>query len=168
MARKFSFTLSYPVPPSRLHAALTSDELWQARFVDATETATLELSHPDGPGTIRLGMSEVARADRIPAVVRKVLKSELRIIRTDTWGPLTGDTAEGTFHGTSTGISSEMTGTYRLRPAGSGSEIETVGSVKVKVPLVGGAIEPLAEQLHHRVLSGERKFIEDWFAARQD
>lgn len=167
MARKFSFTLSYPVPPAQLHAALTSDELWQARFVGA-ETATLELSHPDGPGTIRLGMSEVAHPDRIPAVVRKVLKSDLRIIRTDTWGPLTGDTAEGTFHATSTGISSDMSGTYRLRPSGVGSEIEAVGSVKVKVPVVGGAIEPLAEQLHHRVLSGERKFIEDWFAAPRD
>lgn len=167
MARKFSFTLSYPVPPAQLHAALTSDELWQARFVGA-ETATLELSHPDGPGTIRLGMSEVARPDKIPAVVRKVLKSDLRLIRTDTWGPLTGDTAEGTFQGTSTGISSEMSGTYRLRPSGASSEIQVAGSVKVKVPLVGGAIEPLAEQLHHRVLNSERKFIENWFAEQRN
>ncbi len=165
MARKFGFTLTYPIPVAELHAALTGEELWRDRFAGA-QTATLDLTHPGGPGTVRLAMSEKIRPEKIPGIVRKVLKSDLVVTRVDNWQPLTGDTAEGTFEGTSSAISSEMAGTYRLRPAGDGSELEVSGSVKVKVPLVGGAIEPLAEQLQRRVVESERKFILKWFAER--
>ncbi len=163
MSRKFSFTVSYSVPVEELHRAIISDELWRDRFDGAT-TATLDLSHDDGPGTIRVHMTEKARPDKIPALVRKVLKNDLVVERTDNWGPLDGDTARGVFTGTSQGITSKMSGTYEMRPAATGSEIVVAGTVAVKVPLVGGAIEPLAEQLQHRVVESERKFIEKWFA----
>lgn len=38
----------------------------------------------------------------------------------------------------------------------------------MKVPLVGGAIEPLAENLQQRVVDSERKFIENWLATTAD
>ncbi|MQY18293.1 DUF2505 domain-containing protein [Nocardia macrotermitis] len=167
MSRKFSFTVSYSVPVAELHRAITSDELWQDRF-DGAATATLDLAHDDGPGTIRVHMTETARPDKIPALVRKVLKNDLVVERTDNWGPLEGDTARGVFSGTSQGITTKMSGTYEMRSAATGSEIVVSGAVAVKVPLVGGAIEPLAEQLQHRVIESERKFIEKWFAAKAD
>lgn len=167
MSRKFSFTVSYTVPVAELHRAITSDDMWQARF-DGARTATLDLSHPDGPGTIRVHMTERARQDKIPAIVGKVLKSELVLERVDSWGPLDGDTARGTFTGASTGVTTEMSGAYVLRPTAAGCEIEVSGTVKVKVPLVGGAIEPLAENLQQRVVESERKFIENWLATRAD
>ncbi|AHH21728.1 hypothetical protein NONO_c69670 [Nocardia nova SH22a] len=167
MSRNFRFTVSYTVPVGELHRALTSDEFWQARF-EGAETATLELDHPNGPGTIHLRMTERARPDKIPAIVRKVLKNDLVLERTDDWGPLDGDNARGTFTATSTGISSQMSGDYLLRGTGSGSELEVTGTVKVKVPLVGGAIEPLAEQLQQRVVTSERKFAEKYFAAQAE
>ncbi|WP_187685442.1 DUF2505 domain-containing protein [Nocardia wallacei] len=167
MSRKFSFTVSYTVPVEELHRAITSDEMWQARF-EGARTATLDLSHPDGPGTIRVHMTERAREEKIPAIVRKVLKSELLLERTDTWAALDGDTAKGTFVGASTGITTEMSGTYLLRPTAEGSQIEVAGTVSVKVPLVGGAIEPLAENLQQRVVDSERKFIENWLATTAD
>ncbi len=161
MSRKFSFTVPYRVPVEDLHRAIINDELWRARFSGAP-TATLDLSHPDGPDTIRIHMTERAAADKIPSIVGKVLKSELVLERTDNWGPLDGDTARGIFAGSTKGISTEMEGTYLLRPTAEGSEIEVAGIVTVKVPIVGGAIEPLAEQLQHRVVNSERKFIEEW------
>jgi uncharacterized protein YndB with AHSA1/START domain len=167
MSRKFSFTVSYSVPVEELHRAITSDELWQSRFSGA-ETATLDLSHDAGPGTIRIHMTEKARPDKIPALVRKVLKNDLVLERTDDWGPLDGDVARGEFAGASQGITPEMHGNYEMRSTAEGSEIEVAGSVTVKVPLVGGAIEPLAEQLQHRVIESERKFIEKWLSARAD
>ncbi len=167
MSRKFSFTVSYTVPVEELHRAITSDELWQSRF-EGAETATLNLSHPGGPGTISIRMTEKARPDKIPAIVRKVLKNDLVLERTDDWGPLDGDSARGTFGATSQGITTEMAGTYEMRSTAEGSEIEVAGTVAVKVPLVGGAIEPLAEQVQHRVVESERKFIQKWFAARAD
>ncbi|WP_067674609.1 DUF2505 domain-containing protein [Nocardia miyunensis] len=165
MSRKFSFTVSYSVPVEELHRAITSDELWQDRF-EGAETATLDLSHDDGPGTIRVHMTEKVRPERIPALVRKVLKNDLVVARTDNWGPLDGDTARGVFSGTSQGITTKMSGTYEMRPAATGSEVVVAGTVAVKVPLVGGAIEPLAEQLQRRVVESESKFIDYWFASK--
>ncbi|MFE9326222.1 DUF2505 domain-containing protein [Nocardia sp. NPDC052278] len=165
MSRKFSFTVPYAVPVEDLHRALTTDDVWQSRFAGA-QTATLDLSHPQGTGTIRIHMTEKASDDKVPGIVSKVLKSELVLSRTDNWQALDGEIAKGTFEGATGGISSEMSGTYELRPTVEGSEIEVVGTVRVKVPLVGGAIEPLAEQLHHRVLESERKHIEKWVAAQ--
>lgn len=165
MSRKFSFTVPYAVPVEDLHRALTTDDVWQSRFAGA-QTATLDLSHPQGAGTIRIHMTEKASDDKVPGIVSKVLKNELVLSRTDNWQALDGEIAKGTFEGATGGISSEMSGTYELRPTAEGSEIEVAGTVQVKVPLVGGAIEPLAEQLHHRVLESERKHIEKWVAAQ--
>ncbi|MRH87082.1 DUF2505 family protein [Nocardia sp. SYP-A9097] len=165
MSRKFSFTVQYSVPVEELHRALTNDEMWHARFADAS-TATLELSHPDGPGTIRIHMTEKAPEDKIPGLVKKVLKSDLVLERTDTWGALDGDIAKGSFAGASGGITTEMAGTFELRSTAEGSEIEAAGTVTVKVPLVGGAIEPLAENLLEKVMNSERKSVEAWFTAQ--
>ncbi|MEV0296798.1 DUF2505 domain-containing protein [Nocardia sp. NPDC050710] len=167
MSRKFSFTVPYAVPVEDLHRALTGDDVWQARFAEA-KTATLDLSHPGGPGTVRIHMTEKASADKIPTIVGKVLKSELVLSRTDNWQALDGEIAKGIFEGATTGVTTEMSGAYEMRSTAEGSEIEVVGTVQVKVPLVGGAIEPLAEQLFHRVLNSERKFIEEWVAGQAD
>ncbi|MFI2281976.1 DUF2505 domain-containing protein [Nocardia beijingensis] len=164
MSRKFSFTVPYTVPVEDLHRALTTDDVWRARFADAP-TATLDLSHPDGAGTIRIHMTEKAAEDKVPALVRKVLKSELTFSRTDHWQPLVGEVAKGTFEASTGGINTAMSGSYEIRSTAEGSEIEVAGTVQVKVPVVGGAIEPLAEQLHHRVLNSERKFIQEWLSA---
>ncbi|MBF6522310.1 DUF2505 domain-containing protein [Nocardia farcinica] len=163
MSRKFRFTVPYSVPVEDLHRALTSDDAWQARFAEAS-TATLDISHLGGPGTARIHMTERARRDKIPALVSKVLAGELVFDRTDDWRPLTGGAAEGDFRVTTSGITATMAGIQRLRGTAQGSEIEVDGSLEVKVPLVGRAIEPLAEQLLHRVLGSERKFFEQWCA----
>ncbi len=163
MSRKFRFTVPYSVPVEELHRAIINDEMWTDRFAEAP-TATLDLSHPAGPGTIRVRMTETAPRDKVPALVRKVLDSDLSLDRTDDWGPLTGGTATGTFVASTTAITAEMTGTSTLRPTAQGSEIEYVGFVVVKVMLIGAAIEPLAEQLQQRVVISEKKFIEEWVA----
>ncbi|MEU8896601.1 DUF2505 domain-containing protein [Nocardia sp. NPDC048505] len=165
MSRKFSFTVPYSIPVEDLHRALINDEVWNTRFAEAT-TATLELSHPAGAETIRIHMTEKAREEKIPGLVKKVLKSELSLARTDDWGPLDGEIARGTVAAETSGITSALTGAYEMRPTAEGSEIEVVGTVDVKVPLVGGAIEPLAEQLLHRVLNSEREFIQKWVATQ--
>ncbi|MCX4097795.1 DUF2505 domain-containing protein [Nocardia sp. alder85J] len=165
MSRKFCFTVPYSVPVEQLHRAIIDDGLWRARFATAP-TATLDLSRPDGPGTIRIRMTERARPDKIPSVVNRVLNTDLVLERIDNWAAVTGDgTAIGVFTGATTGLTTEMDGAYLLRPTATGSEIEVTGTVTVKVPLVGGMIEPLAEQMLHRVLDSERKFIEQQLGA---
>src|SRR5690606_42136222 len=67
--------------------------LFRSRFAEA-ETATIDVTHPDGPGTARIHMNERAREDRVPGLVRKVLSGDLVFDRTDDWRALSGGVAE--------------------------------------------------------------------------
>lgn len=167
MSRKFTFPLSYTAPAATVHGAITDDALWRARF-DGAETAELDLSAPDGPGTKTIAMTEHVAKERIPALVRKVLKGELTISRTDKWGPFDGDRAAATFTGGSTGLPASIAGTYALRDTAAGAVIDVAGEIEVKVKFVGGAIEALVEQLFTKLLNGERKFVEKWISEQSE
>ena len=165
MSRSFDFQVNYATSSKAVHDALIDEKLWRARFKES-ERATLDVSHPNGAGTAVVAMSERIGDNKIPTLVRKVLKGELTLSRTDDWGPSEDGIARGTFTGGSTGITGNFSGTYVLRPAADGSVLEVSGEVTVKVRLVGGAIESLAEQLLVKLLNSERKHTEQWLAAQ--
>lgn len=163
MSRTFAFPLAYESPASAVHAAIVDDRLWQSRF-EGAEGAELELTSPDGEGTKTIAMSERIKQDRIPALVRKVLKGELTVSRTDRWGAFDGDRASGTFEGGSTGLPASLKGTYSLRDTAAGAVIDVAGEIEVKVRFVGGAIEALVEQLFTKMLNSERKFVQRYIS----
>lgn len=167
MSRTYSFTVPYPAPVTALHRAYTSGDAWRTRFAEA-RSAEYELSHPQGPGSISIRMSERVGGDAVPKVVRSVLGGEFTLERTDTWNPLDGAHATGSFVATTTGIRGELTGDYLLRPAAGGCELEISGKATFDVPMVGGALERMVEQLHQRVVQNEREFFEQWITEHPD
>ncbi|WP_185981842.1 DUF2505 domain-containing protein [Skermania sp. ID1734] len=164
MPRSFSFEVHYPNSPADVHRAITDERMWRSRFKGA-ETATLDVATPDGPGTIELTMSERVDKDRTPMVVRKVLKDEMSLTRTDRWGALEGDTATGVLHAHSTGIPGKVEGRYTLRRSGDGAVLQVSGEIEVKIRFVGGAIEPLGVQLLTRLANGERDYTTKWLSS---
>ncbi|KAA0020184.1 DUF2505 domain-containing protein [Antrihabitans cavernicola] len=161
MSRTFAFPLSYTSPASVVHGAITDQRLWQSR-IEGVDSAELDFGTPDGPGTASISMKETIKQERIPALVRKVLKGELTISRTDKWGAFDGDRATGTFSGGSTGLPASLNGTFALRDTAAGAVIDVAGEIEVKVRFVGGAIEALVEQLFTKMLNSERKYVEKW------
>ncbi|MDG9423084.1 DUF2505 domain-containing protein, partial [Streptococcus pneumoniae] len=69
------------------------------------------------------------------------------VSRTDHWGPLEGDHAEGTLVGGTTGLPAKVNGTLSLRPDGTGAKLVVKGESTVKIPLVGGKIEDLINKM---------------------
>ncbi|UGT64621.1 DUF2505 domain-containing protein [Nocardia asteroides] len=163
MSRTYSFTVPYSAPVTLLHRAYTDPEAWRARFAEA-KSANYDLEHPDGEGSIRIHMSERVGGDAVPKVVRSVLGREFTLERTDTWNRLDGERATGFFTAATTGVRGELAGDYLLRPTAEGAVLEISGEAKFDVPVVGGALERMVEQLHQRVVQNEREFFGTWLA----
>ncbi|MFC8042437.1 DUF2505 domain-containing protein [Nocardia sp. NPDC057353] len=163
MSRTYSFTVPYSAPVTSLHRAYTNPEAWRARFAEA-KSANYDLAHPEGEGSIRIHMAEKVGGDAVPKVVRSVLGREFTLERTDTWHRLDGERATGSFTAATTGVRGELAGDYLLRPAADGAVLEINGKATFEVPMVGGALERMVEQLHQRVVQNEREFFAGWLA----
>ncbi len=167
MSRDFEFTISSEYTPAQVYQALTSEEQWMARFAKAEKTEGYQLtSHEDGGLTVDI--SEEVGVTELPALVKKVIKGTLLITRSDHWGPLQGDHADGTLTGGSSSLPAKVAGTLALRPAGTGAKLTVKGSSTVKIPLIGGKIESLVNDMIKDIIDTETQETIDWVAAQQD
>ncbi|MEH6795213.1 MAG: DUF2505 domain-containing protein [Rhodococcus sp. (in: high G+C Gram-positive bacteria)] len=166
MSRSFEHTLRASNPPAEVHAALTSEDQWMARFAKAKKTDGYELTkHADGGLTVDI--SEEVGTNELPGFVTKVIKGKLIVSRTDYWGPLEGDHAEGTLTGSTTGLPAKITGTLSLQPDGTGAKLLIKGESTVKIPLVGGKIEDLINKMIKDMIDQETGESLEWVAAQK-
>ena len=162
MPRQFEHQSTYPVPPSHVHAAFTDGAYWRARIeaVGGAGASIDELTEREGGLAVEL--TQIVAAQHLPPVVANLMNGDLRISRTEAWGPLTADaaTAEGTatVRGTpaTVVISSSLTGDDE------GSTVRTTGQVRVSVPLIGGRIEQTIADNVTRLLVAEQNFTQEW------
>jgi hypothetical protein len=161
MARKFEFTEEFDVTPAVAHAALTDRTLWDKRVADTSGRVDIDFRNlPDGGFTVTL--KEGVGAQMLPGVIKKVIRGDLTIIRTDTWGPLEGDHASGTLTGGSSGLPSKVEGTFVLAPSAAGSTLTLKGKAEVKIPLVGGKIEGMVVDMIGKLVHNESKQARRW------
>ena len=166
MSRDFEFTIDSPHSPADVHKALTSEEQWLARFVKAEKTDGYELIKHES-GALTVDITEEVGTSELPGFVKKVIRGKLLITRTDHWGPLTDDTADGTLAGGSTSLPATVTGTLTLRPAGEGSVLTVSGTSTVKIPLIGGKIESLINDMIEDMVNQETRETVEWAEAQE-
>ncbi|MDJ0392147.1 DUF2505 domain-containing protein [Rhodococcus sp. G-MC3] len=161
MSRDFQFTINSTHTPAEVHEALTSEDQWMARFAKAKKTEGYELiAHEDGAFTVDI--SEEVGTSELPGFVKKVIKGKLMITRTDHWGPLNGDTADGTLTGGASAVSAKVVGTMALRPDGDGAVLTVAGQSTVKIPLIGGKIESLINDMIRDMVDQETRETVEW------
>lgn len=163
MAKNFEIVREFDYPVDRAYVAITSDEAIADRY-KTYEGLTYEAGFTDD-GTHRLAVNVPIAGSALPAVVTKILKGTLTVHRVDEWSALDGDRATGTFSGKSSGVPSTSEGTYVLEPTETGSRLVAKGSVKVKIPLVGGKVEEASMQLVAAMLRFECDGAERWVEA---
>lgn len=165
MSRDFEFTIVSEHTPADVHASLTSEEQWLARFEKAKKTDGYELiKHEDGALTVDI--SEEVGISELPGFVKKVITGKLLITRTDHWGPLVGDVADGTLAGGSSSLPAKVEGTMTLRPDGEGSVLTVRGKSTVKIPLIGGKIESLINDMVRDMVDQETRDTIEWAEAQ--
>lgn len=166
MSRDFEFTVSSEHSPEEVYEALNSEEQWLARFERAQKTDGYELTRHDHGG-LTVDITDEVGTSELPGFVKKVVRGRLLVTRTDSWGPFDGDRADGTLAGGATAIPASVNGTMSLRPDGTGSIITVKGTSTVKIPLIGGKIESLINDIVRDMVEQETQETHDWAAERE-
>lgn len=164
MARHIEHSAQYPRPVATLHAALTDEGYWQARLKEVGGPGATFESLTVGDGTIDVVLKQSVPAEHLPSVVTSIRPGDLIIRRTESWGPLQGDRAQGTFSAEVEGAPGRLRGTMTLSADGTGSELVMDGDVEVKIPLIGGKIESVIAGQVLELLDAEEDFTGQWVA----
>ncbi|MFE3291317.1 DUF2505 domain-containing protein [Rhodococcus sp. NPDC059234] len=164
MARRIPHSSAYPQSVAAVHRALTSERYWHDRLAEVGGPGA-SLGHVTvGEGTVDVQMTQSVPAEHLPAVVTKVRPGDLVITRTETWGPLTGDSSAGTFTARVDGVPATLTGTMTLAADGTGTILTMEGKVEVKLPLIGGRIESAIADQVSELLDNENEFTARWLS----
>lgn len=165
MPRAFEFTINSDYAPAEVHQALTSKDQWLARFEKAQKVEGYEVTEHENGG-ITVDIEEEVGTSELPGFVKKVITGRLLVTRTDHWGPLDGETADGTLSGGASAVSAKIQGTTSLRPSGSGTVLTVKGSTTVKIPLIGGKIESLINDMIKDMVDQETGETVEWAQAQ--
>ncbi|WP_305094192.1 DUF2505 domain-containing protein [Prescottella sp. R16] len=161
MSKQFEFSAEFGHTVEQVHALVTDPGYWGSRWEgnDDSSVTVTDGRDADGAPVTTVAMSGLIDTSGFPALVRKVIRGEVRLERVDTWRPLEGDRASGRVEGNATGVPVEIVGEYDLRPSGAGSVLDVRGTVTVKVPVVGGQIEKMVEQMVEQMITQDRDDI---------
>ena len=161
-AMKFSHDLSYDAAPGVV-AEMLADPAFREKVCAAMHATRWDVT-VDGSGagrTVVIDQTQPARS--IPSFARKVVGDEIRIVQTETW---TG-TAAGTLVLAIPGKPGGFEGRIVLGPNGAGTRETVTGEARVKIPLIGGKLESLVEELLRAALRTEERVGREWLAGRR-
>ncbi len=153
MGRAVSTSVDVPADVETVWRVLTGPGWPAALAASLHDGSELLAAGPTADGGAVLTVSR-RLPDGIPGYVQPFAPKDGRVTQTDTWGPAVGGGRRGTWEVSFPGSPGEVGGEMALEPAGPGSRWTVSGTVRIKVPLVGGRIEgflaPLVEQLLDR------------------
>lgn len=165
MSRRIEHSSSYAFPVTQVHAGLITEQYWRDRLDEVGGPGAALDQVTTGPGTISVAMSQSIPAEHLPSIVSKVRPGDLVIKRTETWGTLDGDHAEGTFTAEVVGAPATISGTQTLKADGSRANVQVEGKAEVRIPLIGGKIENAIADEVLRLIAKEQEFTEQWLGS---
>lgn len=163
MPRSFDLSANYQSTVEQVHQAFCNEQYWRDRLTDSgADAVTLDSLTTNADGSVEIATTQSLRPDRLPGLVTQFHRGDLRIVRTETWCPVSSGEAHAVFSGAVPGAPVSVTGTAALHPASTGCRLLFNATVEVKVPLVGGKIEGfIGSQLVELVIA-EQRFTTVW------
>jgi hypothetical protein len=165
MAREIKHSLHFDAPVEAVHAALTSEEYWEARIKKVGGSLGVLVSAKRENDRFTVQLEQTIRSHYLPALVQRVMASNIKISRTESWGPLVDGKATGQFTSVVEGRRANMAGASTLVATENGCDVGFKGVVEVGVPLVGRAVEAIVADQLPRLFRVEDQFSKDWVAA---
>jgi hypothetical protein len=165
MAREITHSVYFDAPVEAVHAALTSDEYWAARITEVGGSLGKLVSSSREHGRFTVHLEQTIRSHHLPALIQRVMASNIKITRTETWGPLVDGESTGKFTSTVEGRRAHMGGSTLLEQTDKGSKVSFAGVVEVGVPLVGRAVEAVVADQLPRLFKVEDAFSKAWVAS---
>lgn len=140
MPRPFEVSTPSTATVGQVHAAFADESYWRARMAEFGGDSIRLDSLVVGRGSVFIGTVQQLRHDGLPVLIAKVMPGDLRVVREETWR-VSGDGLHGDVVITTSGAPISGTATAVVNPTPDGSLLRFQGTVRVKVPLVGGRIE---------------------------
>ena len=165
MAREIKHSLHFDAPVEVVHAALTSDEYWAARIAEVGGSLGKLLGSSRENGHFTVHLEQTIRSHHLPALIQRVMASNIKISRSETWGPLIDGRATGSFTSDVEGRRAHMSGKTTLVSVPNGSDVSFVGTVEIGVPIVGRAVEAINADQLPRLFKVEDRFSKTWVAS---
>ena len=165
MASRIEHRADLDAPASAVHGALVSTDYLTDRLAAIGGANAALVEHTAAGDAVTYRLRQTVPASKLPSFARSVFRGDLVVERTESWEPA-GAGFTGTTSARVGGVPGEITGTHTLADAASGCTWRTAGSVKVKIPLVGGKVEAVIAEQVTALLAAEARFTADWLAQR--
>lgn len=166
MARTMRYTVDVSVPAEVMYGHFTAITYWEdlVAFYRAANTRT-EIAHfaSDSRGT-DVHFSHILSADDLPAIARPVVPGRFVVTRQQHFEPFdsTANTAAGRYLADIPTVPVELAGTYILRDAVGGSQMQMDSHCTVRAPLIGGKIEQWVLGGLESLFAQEGEFTTEW------
>jgi hypothetical protein len=160
------FEVSTPTSASvaEVHAAFGSEQYWRDRLEEyGAGSITLDLLNIDDQGTVLVKTIQDMRKDALPGFIAKVVPSDLKVFREETWR-VVGERLDADVAMRTTGAPISGTGTAGVSPTGEGSLLRFSGTIQVRIPLIGGQIEKYISSQIVEEIPGVQRFTTRWIA----
>ena len=141
MSRSFEISTESPASVEQIHAAFGREDYWLARLAIGGATTTLDSLIVDADGTVTVRTTQHLVRRLLPGLVAKLVPGDLKILASETWGPVDDRQVRGLVSVSAPGGLGSGRAEAWLTPAGNGSQLRFAVRVEVKIPLVGGKLE---------------------------
>ena len=157
-------THSYDASPKQLFELLTSMDFLEERQRRYGGVGEPHVNRDDG--TVVVTSTRQIPVDKVPRMARHYV-GDGRLTQVDRWDDVHEESVKATLTIDPGAMPINVTGNHEILATPQGCRHVTKVNVKVKVPLVGGAIAgPVSSQLE-KLLSAEMRFAETWLAERR-
>ncbi|MFD6859002.1 DUF2505 domain-containing protein [Rhodococcus sp. NPDC060090] len=164
MARRSNFSARFPYSTERVYSALSDPDHWEARMSEMrkySENHVEEFTVTDSG--IDLVLHHVIPRSELPEIAQTVIKKDMIITRTESYGPF-GSTTTGRFNASIPAGPGGLSGTMELFASTPGCTLRTSSEAKVNLPFIGGKLEELILSNLVEVFRTEAAITADWLA----
>lgn len=166
MPRTFDMAAEYDGTVEQVHLAFGDEKYWLERLLQSgADETSLDSMTSSADGGVDVVTTQTMRADRLPGVVAQFHHGDLSFVREEVWTPVRDGRATAVIKGSISGAPATLSGTALLTPAGSGSRLEFLATVEVRIPLVGGKVENFVGSQLVGLLTAEQSFTTAWIKA---
>ncbi|WP_027019270.1 DUF2505 domain-containing protein [Corynebacterium sputi] len=163
MATNTEIVSNLSFEPAKAHAALTSNEFWTLVVTEGAGKGEVLSFEAEGDNTV-IKVQQSLDTDALPDAVKSFVKDGLTVVRTITWGPLTGDSATGTIAAEVNGFPVAFNGTQTLAAEGDASTLTTSADITVNVPMMGAMLEPKVADAVKGIFDREADALNEYLA----
>lgn len=155
---RFQHTSSYDAAPDEVYPMLL-DPMFREKVCVRIKS----VDHSVSVSGQTVSISQTQRVRKVPAFAAKLVGETITINQVETWtSPTTAD-----LELTIPGKPGHLRGRIALTPSGEGTTYSVDGDLKVSIPLVGGKLEGLIEELLKLFLKREHETGQAWLAGER-